>query len=216
MFTGIIEEIGRIEKVQQSAMTRLTVSADVILADVKVGDSINVNGVCLTIVKKEAGKLTFEVMGQTKDETTFKSISKGDKVNLERAMTSGGRFGGHIVSGHIDGVGEIERREDKKDETRLTIKADRNIILYLVSRGSVAVDGVSLTVACVNRDSFTVCLIPHTLKNTVLGFKKNKDKVNLEADILSKYAAVHLNKQQGTDARDSKITEVYLKKMGFG
>lgn len=216
MFTGIIEEIGRIEKVEYRAITRLVVSAKVILTDSKVGDSINVNGVCLTIVKKDTGKLVFEVMGETKDKTTFKSVKNGDKVNMERAMLSGARFGGHIVSGHIDGVGEIEKREDKKDETRITIKADRSIVSYLVSKGSVAIDGVSLTVAGVGQNSFIVCLIPHTLKNTILGFKKNKDKVNLEADILSKYVAVHLNKQQGIDSRDSKITEVYLKKMGFG
>lgn len=188
MFTGIIEEtgtLGGVRKGQHSAVLRI--SARKVLEDVKIGDSIAVNGVCLTVTAFDASGFSADVMHETLNRSSLGSLKPGSRVNLERAMAAGGRFGGHIVAGHVDGTGTV--REIRKDDNAVwyTIQAEASVLRYIVEKGSVAIDGISLTVARVDSGAFSVSVIPHTAAATTLSDRKKGDLVNLENDIIGKY-----------------------------
>lgn len=188
MFTGIIEEMGKIKSIRRGADSfRLTIEGKDVLKDVRLGDSIAVNGICLTVVKFNERLFDVDVMAETLRKTNLENLTPGDRVNLERALRVGDRLGGHIVSGHIDGVGVISRQQREDIAVVTDIRAPAEVMKYIVKKGSVAVDGISLTVADCSEEGFQVSLIPHTAGLTTLGFKKTGDRVNLEADIIGKY-----------------------------
>jgi riboflavin synthase len=188
VFTGIVEELGEVVARQDLGdAARLTVRGPLVTSDVAAGDSIAVNGVCLTVVEHADGAFTVDVMAETLNRSSLGALRPGDRVNLERAMAAGGRFGGHVVQGHVDGTATILERVpgDRWEVVRFSLPAD--LARYVVEKGSITVDGVSLTVASVDDDSFTVSLIPTTLGLTTLGHKAVGDPVNLEVDVLAKY-----------------------------
>ena len=188
MFTGIVEEVGRVERVQRGARSAvLSIRASRVLEDVHIGDSIAVNGVCLTVTDFDARGFRADVMPETIDRSSLSSLSSGSPVNLERAMAANGRFGGHIVAGHVDAVGTIMRLRRDDNAVWFDIAAPESVLRYVVEKGSIAIDGVSLTVARVSEGEFAISAIPHTLANTALNFKRAGDRVNLEADIIGKY-----------------------------
>jgi riboflavin synthase len=193
MFTGIVEELGTVEAVeQQSDAVRLTVRATTVLEDAALGDSIAVNGCCLTVAERTDATWTADVMAQTLELTGLGALAPGDRVNLERAVTAGARLGGHLVQGHVDAVGHVVRRDPGDHWDVVTISLPPDLAPYLVDQGSVTVDGVSLTVVRVGDDAFTVSLIPETLARTTLGFRAPGDPVNLEVDVIAKYVARQL------------------------
>ena len=188
MFTGIVEELGRVAALEHGeASARLTVRGPLVTEDAVHGASISVNGVCLTVVATEAGEFTVDVMRETLVRSSLGSLQVGDPVNLERAMRADGRFGGHVVQGHVDGTATILEREpgDRWEVVRFTLPPE--LARYVVEKGSITVDGVSLTVAAVDAGTFSVSLIPTTLELTTLGHKEIGDPVNLEVDVLAKY-----------------------------
>lgn len=206
MFTGIIEEIGTVESVRRNGVNSdLIICADKVLKGTKIGDSIAVNGICLTVTKLGNRTFTADVMNETLKRSSLSGIHAGAKVNLERAMLNNGRFGGHIVSGHVDGTGTI--RQIKKDGIAVwyTVETKPEILYYIVEKGSIAIDGISLTVAKVGVSDFSVSIIPHTAKETILSEKKIGDKVNLENDIVGKYVERFMRGKQGSsdNKRDS-------------
>ena len=218
MFTGLIEETGAVRSVRRAGRSlHLTVGARRVLEGVRVGDSIAVNGVCLTVVAFDAASFTADVMPETYSVTNLSALSPGSLVNLERTMALGDRFGGHIVQGHVDGTGRVEAVERDEIAVRVTVNCGVEVLRYLVPRGSVAVDGVSLTVVGVGADRFTVSLIPHTFAVTALGERRVGDLVNLEADILAKYVERLLTGAIPAhgDGPRSGITEAFLKDHGF-
>ena len=185
MFTGIVEELG--EVVDVAALpdaARLTVSGPLVTSDAKHGDSIAVNGVCLTVVEVSGGTFTVDVVQETLDRSSLAKIHAGDRVNLERAMAAGDRLGGHIMQGHVDGTGVYLSR-DEHGVTRFALP--HQLAKYVVEKGSIAVDGISLTVASVTEDGFSVALIPTTLELTTMGRREPGDVVNIEVDVLAKY-----------------------------
>lgn len=189
MFTGIIEEIGQIKTARKSgSITRLEVLAGLSASGTKVGDSISVNGVCLTVVAMKAGMLSFDVIGETMRATTFKSLKYGERVNLERALKAGDRMSGHFVSGHVDCVAAIRSRKISRGDFEFQIGVPPKFLKYIIRKGSVAVDGISLTIADIKSGGFSVCIIPHTAKATTLWKKQSGDKVNIEFDMLLKGA----------------------------
>jgi riboflavin synthase len=188
MFTGLVEELGKVKAVARGAKSvRLTVTARAIMGDVKLGDSIAVNGTCLTVVEYGDNWFTADVMPETVERTALAGLKNGDTVNLERTLRVGDRLGGHIVSGHIDGVGTIKAKEENDNAVVVRIAAPAAVMRYIVAKGSVAVDGISLTVVAAGPDWFTVSLIPHTAAVTTLGIKGVGAPVNLEADVIGKY-----------------------------
>lgn len=188
MFTGIIEEIGTVKNIQKGSKNAcVEIGASHIMDDVRVGDSIAVNGVCLTATSVSDKGFTADVMAETLRRSSLGSLVKGSKVNLERAMLAGGRFGGHIVSGHIDGTGVISDLTKEGNAIWVSIKADSSILKLIIEKGSIAIDGISLTVAYVDNDIFKVSIIPHTQDETTLTSKKVGDIVNLENDVVGKY-----------------------------
>lgn len=216
IFTGIIEEIGTIAAIQKGAgSARLTVKAALIFDDLKLGDSVAVNGVCLTAAGITNNVFTADVMNETFSRTNLGSLAIGSRVNLERAMLSGGRFGGHIVSGHIDGTGQIIKTARDDNAVWITVSAAPDILKYIVEKGSVAIDGISLTVARVGEKSFAVSVIPHTGKATTLLDKAVGDLVNLENDIVGKYVERLIGFQQKTESPKSNITLEFLANAGF-
>lgn len=216
MFTGIIEEIGTINAVQKGAKSvRLTIKADVIFDDMKLGDSIAVNGVCVTVTDFNPNTFSADVMNETLSRSGLGQLSVGSRVNLERAMQASGRFGGHIVSGHIDGTGEIIRKERDDNAVWLTVTAPKELMNYIVEKGSVTIDGVSLTVARSAEQYFAVSIIPHTGKATILLDKKPGDTVNVEIDIIGKYIERFLSAQPANNMNKSKITYEFLANAGF-
>ncbi|MPM15053.1 Riboflavin synthase [bioreactor metagenome] len=216
MFTGIIEEIGTITAVQKGAKSvRLTIKADVIFDDMKLGDSIAVNGVCVTVTDFNQNTFSADVMNETLSRSGLGQLSVGSRVNLERAMQASGRFGGHIVSGHIDGTGEIIRKERDDNAVWLTVTAPKELMKYIVEKGSVTIDGVSLTVARSAEQYFAVSIIPHTGKATILLDKKPGDTVNVEIDIIGKYIERFLSAQPANNMNKSKITYEFLANAGF-
>ncbi len=188
MFTGIIEEKGTVSKIMKTASQAvLTIKAQKIMEDIHKGDSIAVNGICLTVISFSKNEFRADVMHETLNRTALKMLKPGSSVNLERAMAAGGRFGGHIVSGHIDGTGKITDIKEDSLAVWYTIEAQPGILRYIVEKGSIAVDGISLTVAKVNQTTFSVSTIPHTRNVTTLGDRRPGDLVNLENDIVGKY-----------------------------
>ncbi|MGN0106409.1 MAG: riboflavin synthase [Hominilimicola sp.] len=209
MFTGIIEEIGEIAAIKRGAKScSLVIKGDVIFNDLKIGDSVAVNGVCLTATTINGNTFTADVMAETMRRSGLGTLQKSSRVNLERAMAAQGRFGGHIVSGHIDGVGFVQSLVREDNAVWVTVTADESIMRYIVEKGSIAIDGISLTVAKVFKDAFSVSIIPHTGSETTLLTRKSGDRVNLECDIIGKYVEKLVGKSDG-------ITEDFLKKYDF-
>ena len=216
MFTGIVEEMGQIRSIVRGASSAvLSIEANLILEDLKIGDSVAVNGVCLTATSIGAGGFTADVMHETLNRSSLGSLQKGSHVNLERAMLANGRFGGHIVSGHIDGTGTIGSIQKDDNALWYTILADAKLLRYIVEKGSVTIDGISLTVADVQSDRFAVSLIPHTAKVTVLGEKRTGDIVNLETDIIGKYVEKLMKPAVEETKQKSGITMEFLAENGF-
>ncbi|MFH1778079.1 MAG: riboflavin synthase [Candidatus Omnitrophota bacterium] len=198
MFSGIIEELGVVHKISKTTdIFKLKVKAEKVITDLNVGDSIAVNGVCLTVVKFDAQNISFDVMAETIKKTNFKQLNIGDAVNLERALKFSQRVGGHFITGHIDTTGRVIKKARQGAIFYLRIAIERDISGYLVDRGAIAVEGVSLTVAESKEKYFSVYLIPHTISSTNLKYKRVGDILNLEADILGKYAAKAVEKQTG-------------------
>ena len=188
MFTGIVEELGRVKAIEQQAdAVRLTIEGPLVVSDVKRGDSISVSGTCLTAVEFDNNSFTADVMQETLNRTSLSELKVGDPVNLERAMTAATRFGGHVVQGHVDGVGEIISRQPSENWEWLRISIPRELMKYVVYKGSITLDGVSLTVNEVGDDYVGLSLIPETLAVTTLGSKAVGDKVNVEADVMAKH-----------------------------
>lgn len=190
MFTGIVEELGTVAAIEdQGDAIRLTVRADAVMDDAGLGDSIAVNGCCLTVSTLEDGCWTADVMQETLDKTSLGGLTVGDRVNLERAATLATRLGGHLVQGHVDGVGTILLRQPRDHWDLVTVGLPEPLAPYLVDKGSIAVDGVSLTVVEASPDRFTVSLIPETLARTTLGTRAVGDPVNIETDVIAKHVA---------------------------
>ncbi|MDO9573969.1 MAG: riboflavin synthase [Candidatus Contubernalis sp.] len=216
MFTGIVEELGIIQGLElDSANPALVIKAQIILSDLKIGDSISVNGVCLTVVFFDSGSFKVEVMPETLRKTGLYELKRGDRVNLERALALGGRLGGHLVSGHIDGVGTIRKKNRESNALVIEINAPMEIMKYAVPKGSMAIDGISLTIAQVKEDSFTVSLIPHTAENTTLGFKAAGSQVNLEGDMIGKYVEKFIFARRKEDSPGKGLTLKDLADNGF-
>lgn len=209
MFTGIIEEVGKIKNISKtSSGILLTISADKVLRDCNLGDSIAVNGICLTVTKFDNDSFTVDVMNETVRKTTLYKLTQNSYVNLERAMLVNSRFGGHIVSGHIDGTGTIS--DIKKDGIAFIYKINttKEITKYIINKGSITIDGISLTVVSVSDTSFTVSIIPHTMTVTNLGKKKIGDMVNLENDCIAKYVEKMLDNKQEKKSLLEKLKEI--------
>jgi riboflavin synthase len=188
MFTGIIEEVGKIISVSRKAkLMDLTIGAKTIFDDIKIGDSISINGVCQTVVDIKINSFTVQAIEETLDRTTLGKMKTGDSVNLERALRINDRLGGHLVQGHIDGTGKITSRKDFPDNVILSVRPERGLEKYIVEKGSITIDGISLTVAFTKNDEFEVAVIPHTIKFTTLNEVRTGDIVNLETDIIAKY-----------------------------
>ena len=187
MFTGLVEEVGRVVRLEAGEMVRLQISASRVLEGTRVGDSVSVSGVCLTVTELDGEELTFYAMPETLRRTALSALTEGSPVNLERAMSPERRLGGHIVQGHVDGVGEVAGVRPEGDAQIWEFKAPEGVLRYTVEKGSVCVDGISLTVVSVRDTSFTVSILPQTRANTNLGELRAGDHVNLEADIIAKY-----------------------------
>ena len=213
MFTGIIEEIGTVAMIQRGQYSAvLKVHAQTVLEDTKIGDSIAVNGVCLTVTNLFTDSFAADVMHETLDRSSLACLSRGSHVNLERAMPANGRFGGHIVAGHVDDIGRIT--QIRRDDTAIwyTVEAKEEVLRYIVEKGSVALDGISLTVAAVTRRDFSISAIPHTVRQTVLQERREGDIVNVETDVIGKYIEKLTAR---TPERRREITKEYLLENGF-
>jgi riboflavin synthase len=187
MFTGLVEEVGRITSLEEGEMLRVGISADRVTGGTRAGDSISVNGACLTVGEADAGTLTFFAMPETLRRTALNTLGEGSPVNLERAMAATSRFGGHIVQGHVDGVGEVLGVRPEGEAEIWTFEAPEAVLRYCVEKGSICVDGISLTIVSVGNGSFTVSILPQTRANTNLGALGEGSRVNLEADVIGKY-----------------------------
>ncbi|MBC8061913.1 MAG: riboflavin synthase [Clostridiaceae bacterium] len=215
MFTGLIEEIGKVEAVTKSTKSaRITIKADTVLQGVKLGDSISTNGVCLTVTSFNSNSFIVDVMAETMRSSNLHKLSKGEDVNLERALKASDRLGGHIVSGHIDGIGRVNNYEQEDNAVWITIAANTEILKYVVHKGSIAIDGVSLTVAYVDDTELKVSIIPHTKEKTTLLYKRIGDQVNLECDVIGKYIEKLLGAKDQTTAKKT-IDLNFLSENGF-
>lgn len=215
MFTGIIEETGEVIEIKKGInSSHLTLKGNIIFDDLKLGDSVAVNGVCLTVTDLKSNTFTADVSGETLKRSSLGRLKVGSKVNLERAMAANGRFGGHIVLGHIDGTGVIAKKEMDGISTWITIHASEEILRYIIQKGSVTIDGISLTVSSVDEKGFSVTIIPHTGNETTLLQKEIGDIVNLENDVLGKYIEQFMMKPAKTK-KESNITLDYLIENGF-
>lgn len=214
MFTGLIEEIGSVRRVVSGAeWGSIAIACKDILPGTKIGDSIAVNGVCLTVTTLQKDGFTADVMAETLRRSDLGALRQGDPVNLERAMAADGRFGGHIVAGHVDGTGTLARKKQEGNAMVLTIAADPAILYEIVEKGSITIDGVSLTVVSVNQEAFTVSIIPHTGAQTILLDKKTGDPVNLETDVIAKYIRRFTTPQK--EEKKSGLTLSFLQENGF-
>ena len=201
MFTGIVETVGRVTALDpQGEKTRVVVEAPAIANEVPIGASVAVNGACLTVIEARGGAVCFEAVRETLDKTALGALQVGSPVNLERAMRADGRLDGHIVQGHVDATGRVRSVERHGDDVRFAVACDAAFAELLVPKGSVAIDGVSLTVVGVEPEGFDVALIPHTLAVTTLGMRRPGDRVNLEADVLGKYVKKYLERVFGAGA----------------
>lgn len=211
MFTGIVEEQGIVKNIRKSASSmQLSIQADRILEDIKLGDSISVNGVCLTVITFSQTEFTVDVMPETFHATTTNLLENGSAVNLERAMGANGRFGGHFVSGHVDGVGRILKKRPTANAVYIDITVPEDVSHFCIPKGSITVDGTSLTIFEITKSTITISLIPHTNKETVLGMKKERELVNIECDMLGKYMYQYVKNK-----KESTITQDFLKQNGF-
>ena len=211
MFTGIIEEMGSVKALRrEGGAARLTVSASTVLGGTAVGDSICVNGVCLTVVDMNKRGFSADVAVETLKVTNLEDLKIGAKVNLERALQLSARIGGHLVSGHVDAVGRLREKREEGNGWRIFIDAPDTVLRYVIKKGSIAIDGVSLTVADVDKKGFSIAMIPHTAKLTTLGFKSAGDSVNLETDIIGKYVERLLSGRV-----EGGVSLELLKKTGF-
>jgi len=216
MFTGLIEDIGTVKKIdKKGGSMSLLIESNLDLTETKTGDSISVDGVCLTIVELLPKGFRVEVSPETIQRATLREIKEGQKVNLERAMRISDRLGGHLVLGHVDGIGKIKGVSKDVNSTRMKISASKDIMKYIIEKGSVAIDGISLTVNDCTDDEFGVNIIPHTASHTTLINKKVGDSINIENDIIGKYVERFLDKGQGKREGDSKINREFLSKHGF-
>lgn len=222
MFTGIIEEVGKIISIKKGAKSvLLTIEGKLVCEQVLLGESIAVNGVCLTVTGFTKDRFTADVMSESLNRSSLGNLRQGSPVNLERAMPANGRFGGHIVSGHIDGIGTISKIKRDDNAIWYTITTSSKRMRYIVEKGSIAIDGVSLTVANITPDSFSVSIIPHTARATILSTKKVGDIVNLENDIVGKYIERFLeipnSEEQPKSEEQSKsgITREFLTRAGY-
>ena len=216
MFTGIVEEVGTVKSIKSGAVSaELKIEGKTIFSDIHLGDSIAVNGVCLTVTSFDKSTFTADVMHETLNRSSLGALKSGSKVNLERAMAADGRFGGHIVSGHIDGTGKIVSLTKDGIAVWVKISASPEILRLIVEKGSIAIDGISLTVAEVTDKYFQVSIIPHTASNTTLLDKKTGDTVNLENDIVVKYVEKLLSFGKKEEEKKSGITLDFLAKNGF-
>ena len=211
MFTGLVEEVGTVVSLARGTVVRLVIASSRIINDVDLGDSIAINGVCLTVTLVADGKLSFDAVPETLTRSTLKDLRPGDKVNLEASLRAGKMMGGHFVQGHVDGVGTFKSFTPLAESRVIRISAPRELLRYVVEKGSIAIDGISLTVASVDDSGFTVAVIPHTLSVTTLGLRRPGDQVNLETDIIGKYVEKFMNNRQGS----SGVTEDFLRDAGF-
>jgi len=209
MFTGIIEALCPVAALQRGARWRITVDVGRLADDVKLGDSIAINGVCLTVSGLTGSQASFDAVGETLGRTALRHLRVGDRVNAERALRVGDRLGGHFVAGHVDGVGSLRAKDEGPDQVTVTVAVDPDLTRYMAEKASVAIDGISLTLVDVGRDSFSVALIPFTLAETSLGFKGPGDPVNIEVDILARYVERMLG------PASSGLTEDTLREHGF-
>jgi riboflavin synthase len=217
MFTGLIEEVGEITSVTRKGNSaQITVKAGKILKDTKIGDSISTNGVCLTVTEKTSNTFTVDVMPETMNRSNLKNFKYGSKVNLERALRVGDRLDGHMVSGHVDGLGKIANYRKEDNAVWITIEADKSLLKYIIEKGSIAIDGTSLTVAYVDDRSFKVSIIPHTGEATTLLDKKIGDEVNLECDMVVKYIEKFMKfEEDKPEESNSNLNEDFLRQNGF-
>lgn len=216
MFTGIVEEIGEVKNLSSNNQSgSIDIKAKTVLGDTKIGDSIAVNGVCLTVTDIGRDSFRADIMPETLRRSNLGSLKSGDKVDLERAMAADGRFGGHMVSGHIDGTGTITSKREEGNATWVTIATGPEVLKYIVEKGSITIDGISLTVAEVTDKDFSVSLIPHTGEQTILLSKGTGSQVNLENDIVGKYVEKLLGFKKEEETKESSITMDFLAKHGF-
>lgn len=216
MFTGIVEEMGAVTSMERTlAGTRMTILASTVMGDLKIGDSVSVNGTCLTVVAKGERDFVVDVSPETLSVTTLGRLAPGAPVNLERAMKLNERIGGHLVAGHVDGVGTIRSRHQEGNAIFFTIEAPSEILRYCVTKGSITVDGISLTINEVGDHSFSVAIIPHTAKVTTLGLKQVDDTVNLESDLIGKYVERLLQERSQLPKSTPIIDKDYLQKRGL-
>lgn len=215
MFTGLIEEIGEIKSIAKGTKSaRITIKATNILEGTKVGDSISTNGVCLTVTELNKSSFSVDIMAETMRCSNLGKLKTGSPVNLERALRVGDRLGGHIVSGHIDGIGTIVDLSKEENATWVSVETTVDILKYIVHKGSITIDGISLTVAYVDENIFKVSIIPHTKDETTLVIKKIGDEVNLESDMMAKYVE-KLLKYDETPKEKKSISMDFLSKNGF-
>ncbi|MFE8702015.1 riboflavin synthase [Cytobacillus sp. FJAT-54145] len=216
MFTGIIEELGTIKKISKQGNTMvLSIAAKKVTEDLKLGDSIAVNGVCLTATDFSKEYFLVDVMPETFKSTSLSSLKEGTLVNLERAMSSNGRFGGHFVTGHVDGIGQIIKKTPKENAIYVDITLPKEYSHLTILKGSVAIDGTSLTIFGLTDRQLTVSIIPHTANETVLGLKKAGDIVNLEFDMIAKYLHSFISKDKSESNGSTGISKEFLKENGY-
>ena len=217
MFTGIVEEMGAITSLDKSlAGTRLAILASTVMGDLKIGDSVSVNGTCLTVVTKKEKDFEVDISPETLSVTTLGGLAAGAPVNLERAMKLNERIGGHLVAGHVDGVGTIRSRQQEANGMVLVVEAQKDMLRHCVTKGSITVDGVSLTINEVTDKYFSVCIIPHTAKVTTLGLKQVGDTVNLESDLIGKYVERLLQDRGQLPPKSTPVIDKdYLQKRGL-
>ncbi|SEQ84506.1 riboflavin synthase alpha chain [Virgibacillus subterraneus] len=215
MFTGIIEELGTVKEMKHASeqSVEMTLSSTKIMEDVHVGDSISVNGICLTVTNYSSNDFQVDVMPETIKSTSLNVLTEGSKVNLERSMAANGRFGGHFVSGHVDGIGKITRKQKQENAIYYDIEIPEELAKYFMMKGSVAVDGISLTVFDVGQSTFTISLIPHTVEETILGDKDEGDVVNIECDMLAKHVQNLLNHQ--LNDHNNGFNQAFLNRNGL-
>ncbi len=213
MFTGLVEELGTVTGIDKNGMkgAKITIQASLVMEDLSLGDSVSINGVCLTVSSLGKGHFIADAVPETLRKTTLERFKIGERVNLERAMSAGGRFGGHFVTGHIDGVGRVVNSHREGNALVIKVAAPAEVLRFTVEKGSITVDGISLTVAFLDKDSFSVSIIPHTAAETTLHQRKVGDKVNLEGDYIGKYVDKLLKER----APERGISRDLLKENGF-
>ena len=200
MFTGIVESIGTVKRItRKGADARLFIDTSMNLDDVKIGDSIAINGACLTVTEKTGGTFSADVSAETLTRTNIQSLKSGEKVNLEKSLRMNSFLGGHLVLGHVDGMGKIQEKVTRAGSLQFCVEIDKDLIRYVVEKGSIAVDGISLTVNRCEKNRFYVNIVPHTARNTTLEFKKVADLVNIETDIIAKYIEKFLQPGKGIE-----------------